>query len=372
MREENGRKAAQWGLLPASSAHDWFAGHTASNDLFCIFGMMEAVRLLREIGHPRAEELARELNDYRKCLRERYYEARDRARPVPLADGKGIPYVPREVNELDWSKVDWTYTWGSLVRAGAYGALDPHDELVDQALQFLEVGMPKGEGFYFNPDDKYMKDKFGRFIAAQNFADVSDPHASRHYLWKHYVEYETMWPVGFDLFLQRDDLPRFFEWLFNNLVISIHHDFRVGVESLDGVPSNAPGDGERWRAIRDMFVNERGGYDGTQQSLWLLQAIPRSWLKPGDYLAVKRMGTHFGGQVDLEVKMAGDGNSVEVSAHHDLVIPPTEIRMRLRSGDGRPLASAQLNGADTTVLEKDTIRLPNATSGNYRIVGSFA
>jgi hypothetical protein len=151
----------------------------------------------------------------------------------------------------------------------------------------------------------------------------------------------------------------------------IHHDFRVGVESLDGVPSNAPGEGERWRAIRDMFVNERGGYDGTQQSLWLLQALPRCWLKPGDQLAVKRMGTHFGGQVDTEVKMAGDGNSVRVAALFDLAVAPTEIRMRLRSGDGRPLASAKVNGVDTKILEKDTIVLPNGTTGNYHIVGYF-
>lgn len=368
-REENGHKVPQWGLLPAASAHDWFSGYAIWNDAFCIFGMIEAVRLLREVEHPQAETLAQELKDYRTCFRDRYREARDRARRVPLASGKEIPYVPREVNELDWAKVDWTYSGYSAVRAGAWGALDPDDELVEHALEFLYAGMPKGEGYYFRPDDhETMKDKFGRFIAARNFADVSDPDAPRHYLWRHFVEYETMWPLGFDLFLQRDDLPRFFEWLFNNLFMAIHHDFRVGVESLDGVPSNAPGEGERWRAIRDMFVNERGGYDGSQQSLWLLQALPRCWLRKGDHLAVKRMGTHFGGLVDIEVHAAKDGDSVAVAANLDLVVAPTEIRMRLRSGDGRPLASASVNGAAAPVLEGDTIRLPDKIKGDYRIV----
>jgi hypothetical protein len=373
MREENGRKVAHWGLLPSASAHDWFAGYTIFNDAFCIFGMIESVRMLREINHPRAEELAKELNDYRNCLRERYREARDRARPLPLPDGRQLPYVPREVSELDWAKPDWTYTGYGPLRAGAWGALDPHDELVNQALEFLEAGMPKGEGYYFPPDSgETMKDKFGRFVAARNFADVSDPNAARHFLWRHYVEYETMWPIGFDLFLQRDDLPRFFEWFFNNLAVVIHHDYRVGVESLDGVPSCAPGDGERWRAIRDMFVNERGGYDGSQQSLWLLQAIPRSWLKPGSRLSAKQMGTHFGGQVDLETEVAKDGNSVSVSAKLNLAVLPTEIRMRLRSGNGRPLASVSINGQATGVLEKNTIKLPKETKGEYQIVGRFA
>jgi hypothetical protein len=369
MREENGRKVAHWGLLPAASAHDWLSGYVMINDVFCIFGMIEAVRLLREINHPRAEDLARELNDYRSCLRDRYTEARNKARRLPMPDGTELPYVPRAVYELDWAKPDWTYTGYGPLRAGAVGALNPNDELVDQSLAFLEAGMPKGEGFYFKEED--YRDELGRFVAAHNFSDVSQPDAPRHFMWRHFVEYETMWPIGMDLFLQRDDLPRFFEWFFNNMSIVVHKEFRVGVESVDGVPSNAPGEGERWRAVRNMFVNELGGYDGSQQSLWLLQAIPRSWLKPGSRLSAKQMGTHFGGQVDLEVEAAKDGNSIAVSAKQNLVVSPTEIRMRLRSGSGQPLVSASVNGQSTPVLEKDTIKLPMNVNGEYRIVGRF-
>jgi hypothetical protein len=180
-----------------------------------------------------------------------------------------------------------------------------------------------------------------------------------------------MVPIFYDLFLQRDDLPRFFEWLFNNLAVVIHHDFRVGVESIDGVPSCPPGEGVRWQAMRNMFVNERGGYDGSQQSLWLLQAIPRSWLKPGSNLAVAHMGTHFGGHVDLNARMAKDGNSIEVLANLDLAVAPTEVRMRLRSGDNRALASATISGVPTPILERDTITLPRQIKGDFRIIGNF-
>jgi hypothetical protein len=259
MREVDGKPVPHWGLLPAASAHDWLAGNTIFNDSFCIYGMTEVVRLLREVNHPRAEEMARELAGYRGCLRDRYVAARDLARPLPLADGTQIPYVPRIVQELDWEKPDWTYTGYSATRAGAWGALDPHDELVDQTIACLEAGMPKGQGAYFSTATATNADV--------NFNAVSDPSAERHYLWRHFVEYETMWPVGAPLFLARDDLPRFFEWLFHNLAVAIHQDFRVGVESLDGVPSKAPGDAERWLGIRKMFVNELGGYDGSPQSL---------------------------------------------------------------------------------------------------------
>ena len=239
--------------------------------------------------------------------------------------------------------------------------------LVDQSLAFIDAGLPKGQGYYL----RLRRDQFEHTNADENFLDVCDPHAPRHYFCKHYVEYETMVPVFYDLFLQRDDLPRFFEWLFNNLAFAVHHDFRVGVESIDGVPSCPPGDGVRWQAMRNMFVNERGGYDGSQQSLWLLQAIPRCWLKPGSTLAVSRMGTHFGGHVDLAANVAKDGNSMEVQTSLDLAVMPKEIRIRLRSGDGRALASATINGVSTPILERDTIVLPTQIKGDSRIVGNF-
>ncbi len=373
MREEDGKKVAHWGLLPAASAHDWLAGNTVFNDAFCIYGMAETVRLLREIGHPRAEEMARELADYRKTLRDRYAEARDRARRVPLEGGASIPYVPRMVQELDWAKLDWTYSGYSVTRAGAWGAIDPHDELVDQALAFLEAGMPKGDGAYFSAPAAALQDAGGRRPPADaNWADISDPAASRHWMWRHYVEYETMWPVGGPLFLERDDLPRFFEWLFHNLAVAVHRDWRVGVESLDGVPSCAPGEGERWQCIRAMFVGERGGYDGSRQDLWLLQAIPRCWLRPGMRSSVREMGTSFGGRIDLDVECAAGGDAVTVRASwRGLAVEPRTVKMRLRSGDGRPLASAEVDGKGVLVLPGDTIELPAATAGDFTVLGRF-
>jgi hypothetical protein len=363
MREENGKKVPYWGLLPAASAHDWLMGNTIFNDAFCIYGMIETVRMLREIRHPMAESIAKELSDYRAALRGRYREARDQARPLPLPDGSTIPFVPRIVQELDWAQPDWTYTSYGPLRAGAWGALDPDDELVNQALAFIKAGLPKGEGFY---DSGFR----GR-TAEDNWRPIDDKNADRHYLWRHYVEYETMWPIGPDLFLQRDDLPCFFEWLYHNLAVVLHHDWRVGVESLNGVPSCAPGDAERWRAIRNMFVNERGGYDGSQQSLFLLQALPREWLKPGNRLAAREIGTHFGGRVDLAIHVAEDGNSVSVCAGIGLAVLPTEIRMRLRSGDGRPLLSAKVNGRRIKVGKDATLLLPLKKKGNYRVEGFF-
>lgn len=364
MREESGKKVEHWGLLPAASAHDWLAGSTIFNDAFCIYGMTEVVRMLGEIGHPRAAEMKRELNDYRECLRRDYAAARDRARPLPLPDGRALPYVPRVIQELNWSKIDWTYSGYSPLRAGAFGTLEPNDPLVDQALAFMEAGIPGGSLPTMGPPASPI-------IGEGNFLDVVDNNAPRHWLWRHYVEWETMWPIGGQLFLARDDLPRFFEWLFNNLAIVLHHDWRVGVESIDGVPSCAPGDGERWQLVRRMFINETGGWDGSQQELFLLQAIPRSWLRPGDRLSVRNMGTYFGGRIQLEAQVAQDSDSLQIDADVSLAVEPARIRMRLRSGDGRPLVAATIDGEAVPTQAGDVIMLPQRTTGHYRIVGEF-
>ena len=84
MREVDGKKVPHWGLLPAASAHDWLSGSVIFSDAWCILGMAETVKLFGEIDHPRAEELAKELQDYRTCLKDRYTEARDRCAPRPL------------------------------------------------------------------------------------------------------------------------------------------------------------------------------------------------------------------------------------------------------------------------------------------------
>ena len=248
-REVDGKKVPYWGLLPAASAHDWLAGNTIFNDAFCIYGMTEIVRLLREIKHPRAEEMANELNDYRKCLHDRYVEARDRARRLPLADGTTIPYVPRMVQELDWAKPDWTYTGYGALRAGAWGRSIRTTDWLTRPWRIWRPACPRARASMLStriPAGLYLN------TADRNFAEIADTKAPRHYFWRHYVEYETMWPVGGSLFLARDDLPRFFEWFANNIGFVIHQDFCVGVESFNGVPSCASGEAERWLAIRNM------------------------------------------------------------------------------------------------------------------------
>ena len=83
------------------------------------------------------------------------------------------------------------------------------------------------------------------------------------------------------------------------------------------------------------------------------------------------MATYFGGKINLNVEVAKDGNSVVVNTDWNLEVLPKDIRMRLRSGDGRPLMSANVNGEEVDFLVNDLIMLPHTKKGEFVITGHF-
>jgi hypothetical protein len=85
----------------------------------------------------------------------------------------------------------------------------------------------------------------------------------------------------------------------------------------------------------------------------------------------QRCGNPLRGRVSIEHLIADGGNAVTVHVNLDLGVLPSEIRLRLRSPDGKPLKSAEIEGAGAEVLDGDTIRLPQTRTAEYRIVGHF-
>jgi hypothetical protein len=75
--------------------------------------------------------------------------------------------------------------------------------------------------------------------------------------------------------------------------------------------------------------------------------------------------------VSIEHRLADGGAAVAVHVNLDLGVLPAETRVRLRSPDGRPLESAEIDGAAAEILEGDTIRLPQKRAAEDRISGHF-
>jgi hypothetical protein len=69
------------------------------------------------------------------------------------------------------------YTGYGPIRAGAWGALDPNDELVNQPLAFLKKRMPKGLGHHAFPD---MADaNWGDIVAVQPLTHAKESSRTR-------------------------------------------------------------------------------------------------------------------------------------------------------------------------------------------------
>jgi hypothetical protein len=118
-----------------------------------------------------------------------------------------------------------------------------------------------------------------------------------------------------------------------------------------------------------MFIHETGGYDGSEQSLFLLQAIPRELLKPGSRLAVSKMGTWFGGTVDLSLSVGKDGRRIEATLRlHNQCASPTGMRLRLRSSDGSAISTVTVNGKPAHVELDGLVTLEQKRNGAYTIV----
>ncbi len=93
--------------------------------------------------------------------------------------------------------------------------------------------------------------------------------------------------------------------------------------------------------------------------------------EPGVLISARDVGTHFGGRVSIEHRLAVGGAAVTVHLNLDLGVLPAEPRVRLRSPDGKPLKSAEIDGAAAEILDGDTIRLPQKRAAEYRISGHF-
>ena len=225
----------QWGLLPAASAHDWLSGSVIFNDAWCIAGMAEAVRLLEKSAIPATPRLAKELQDYRACLECPLQRGPRSGPPRPLGRWHDDPLRAADGHRvrLGRRRLDLRRLWSaSGRRIGRLGSARPAGR---SNARLPRSRRPAG---------------LARF--SSQHGTVRQP---AECFWQHYVEPETHWPM-YDVFLNRDDLPRFFELLFNNLVAAVHADFRVGCEGREGVVSVSPADAEHWRMVRDMFVRE--------------------------------------------------------------------------------------------------------------------
>lgn len=274
------------GLLPPAVATDrqteiqavWSIGWNYK-------GLTAAVKLLRQIGHPTAEEFAAEAVAYREAFEKAYVE---RCRKSPRwTDDRGkrrvLPPTSLAGDAPDETRHAFYLDTGPLFPVYA-GLMDADHPIMRDIVQWLRCGPPR-ELYRFDSN-------CWQVPSLQHEMSSCEP----CYSWNLYHS----WQLG--------DRARLLEGLYSVLAGSVSRKTFISCETRGGITGNifsAPLGVHlaRLAMIDDEIV------DG---ELHLLRLAPPAWLEPGKEAVLEKMPT-IHGPVSLSTKRSRDGKTLDVT-----------------------------------------------------------
>ena len=169
-------------------------------------------------------------------------------------------------------------------------------------------------------------------------------------------------------YLYRDDVKHALRAAFNALAVCHFPDVHMNTEHA--LPEMGDWRGDHYKTsdeanacgwLRYLFVREQG------EELWLGQAVPRDWLKPGERCGVERAVTYFG---TASVIYTSKTDEITAQVNGPRRNAPRSIRLRIREAKERPLASVTVNGKRWKDFKDDWVRLPGGI-GAATVVAGF-
>jgi hypothetical protein len=336
----DGTKPVEWGLAPAGDLEDVAEYHYwyATNAYYYI-GMKSAAKLLADIGHPDAERIRKDAEEFRRDLLASVMEAVATSPVVELKDGTWVPYVPPRAYVLTHRKEGW-------IREGLYPALhlldtevvEPHHPFMDWMLEDLEdnIFLSKESG-YGVEDEKANFFDLGGFNLQPNLL----PNAQAH--------------------LVRDEIPHFVRVFYNMFWASFWPDT---VCFCEWVPDYGKSGGPLYKTpdeckfvqyMRNMLILEDG------DKLKLGMGVPRAWMTDGKRIVIERAATFFG---KMDMKITSEVASGKIIANLSLPTrnPAAEVFLRFRHPDSKKIARVTVDGKEHADFDADRelIKLPNS------------
>jgi len=358
-----GQRVPEFGLLPAGHLEDnadW--GYWFSVNAYCVAGMVEMAKALKEIGDPDARRLAGEAEGYRRDLRTAVTRAIEAAPVVRMRDGTYSPYVPprarqrfrqfgplqgrfysrygKPTNVLPCFRLSGTreVLYGPMILLDL-GILDPNDAMADWILDDWEDNLTlSGADEPFN---------------VHGFTDEALWFSQGGMVWQSNLQNPIL------VYLRRNETPAAIRNLYNNFVACLYQDVNVFTEEYrmwghgSGPFYKSPDESRFVNRLRDMLVLEVGN------DLWLACGAPRRWLASGDGIRVDSINSYFG---PVRFTLRAGTNSHTVVAH---VEPPTRVRpenlwLYTRLPGHAAIAGVTINGKPWRAIDrtKERIRLP--------------
>lgn len=148
----------------------------------------------------------------------------------------------------------------------------------------------------------------------------------------------------------------------HNQLTSLEHRWAWG--QYYGPPST---DGAWFDIYRRMLINELG-----DDTLMIGQAVPRKWLQSGKEINVSKAPTYFG-EVSFNIMGINVKNEINADINLDIRKNPTQLLVRFRHPDNKPIKSVLVNGKSWTDfnIEKEYIRIPNPSNAKYIISARY-
>jgi hypothetical protein len=341
LKNPDGSRPLEYGLAPAGDLEDVEEYlHYYATDAYYFAGLAEAAEVLTQVRHPAASRLRRQAEAFRSDIRTSVSRSVAASPVVKLKDGTWVPYVPPRPYAITHLKEGWIrealYAALTLIEAGIY---DEHHPFTEWHLQDLEDNIfLSRESGYGVEDQRANFFNFGGFTLQPNLPDL---------------------PV---VYLERDQVRNFLRGFYNTCWASLYPESMCFAE---WVPDYGKGGGPLFKTpdeckfvqwMRDMLVLEHAG------ALELGLGIPRAWMRHGQRVAVHRAATFFG-QVDLEIHSRASADEIHADVGLTKTGAPRAVSLRLRHPDGKPIASATVNGLPARVNPvRQLIELPQSRS----------
>lgn len=343
----DGNSLPEYGLIPPGVAADWnrFAYRFALQGHF-LAGLRDAASALEEIHQPGAGDLTQAAGDYKTAIFRAFRWNQARTPVVPLQDGSFVPASPSILYAFGppgdiFPGEDGNRSWCYEVELGAnhLAAMREMDPMCPEAgwiLDYLEDHQFLQTGMCDYPGDKSQADWFnlGGFSKVQ-------PYYTR----------------AIDVYALRDEVKPYIRSYFNAIpsLLSLENlSFWEHFHNTGGW-NKTHETGWFLSQTRTLFLMERG------EELWLAPFVTNNWLKPGMKVSVANAPTHFG-PVGYEIVSSSDKGFIEATVQCPTRTPPSEIMLRVRHPEGKPMKSVQVDGRAYTGfdLEREIVWLkPN-------------
>jgi hypothetical protein len=315
-------RGVERGLLPAGGLEDATDyGYWIATDALTWRGVRHAAEALRAVGHPQAERVRREADDYRRDLLRAVKTASAEAPLVRLRDARWVPHFPsrlyRRGRDIGWIRE----VLGGSIYLLLSGLYDPASDEASWILDDYE-------------DNRYVRPPYGYPIV-----DVEQGLFDRGGF-----SIQPNLVAGLIPHLERDEPELYLRMFFNAWAACYREEINAMVEhplpELGFANSAHPKTSDEANAVlwlRSMFVCAVGDV------LHLGRAIPRAWLKPREEIWAEGVATPFG-RVGVRYRAEADARRIMAEADLRLRRTPGRVLVRFRHPSGQRIRSVRVNG----------------------------